>query len=187
MFGSSSAEPVRRAARRGVQRGVVRGTIVAAAVALTTTLGACGGMPGTAATVDGQKISDTEVTKAVESYNSIVPEGQQKMTAPAALNELVKADLADELMRERGLSTAEFDQFYEEGVNPQLKDDEEISSLARELLKTPFIASKIGEQEVQQAYSSAKVEVNPRYGTWGEGKLNPDSGSLSVPSQAQGK
>lgn len=175
MFGNSSGS------------GAVRGTIVAAAVALTATLSACGGMPGTAATVNGQKIGDTEVSKAVENYNSIVPEGQQKMTAPAALNELVKADLADDVMRQRGLSAAEFDQFFDEGVNPEIKNDDEISSLARELLKTPFIASKIGEAEVQKEYSAAKVEVNPRYGTWGQGKLNPDSGSLSLPAQAQGK
>lgn len=158
-----------------------------AAAALTATLAGCGGMPGTAATVNGEKISDTEVSEAMASYNSIVPQGQQKMTAPAALNELIKADLADDVMKQRGLSVAEFDQFYDEGVNPAIRNDEEISALARELLKTPFIASKLGEAEVQQDYSAAKVEVNPRYGTWGEGKLNPDSGSLSVPSQAQGK
>lgn len=180
MFGSRHSSRTRSGSR-------ARALVVAGAMVATAALSACGGMPGTAATVDGNKISDSEVSQTMEDYNSFATDASQKMTAPAALNELIKAELADQVMADRGLSQSEFDKFYDEGVNPEAKKNEKVSELARELLKTPFVASKVGEEELKKEFSGADVTVNPRYGSWGEGVLNPTSGSLSVASKPQGQ
>ena len=152
--------------------------VLAAAGAMVLT--GCSQMPNTAATVDGQRITETEVTAATEQLTEVL--GTAPETSLVA-NILMQEKLLAVLMAERGVEVSDDEaiaylQSAADSYGTQPPEDLADSTIAigrYDLLVSEASASEdvteISEEFVAELTSDS-VQVSPRYGEY------DDSGSL---------
>lgn len=145
----------------------------AAAIAAGLALAGCSAQPGTAATVNGTAISESQVDEATSEF--ITLSGQPDVTPVAVLNTLVEGRLLDPIATEAGygVSDGEVKQFFLEQASlagaptPDVESDAFLD-LGRYLLQYNEIYSSPDAQaiftEAETARQEADIVVNPRYG-----------------------
>lgn len=145
-------------------------------------LAACSPSPTTAAQVGDATISTETLTNVLESCPTV---GQQEVTAPLAMNELVRMAAFREIADVTG---TELD---EDEMRSMLMQDENYGPFLAEqpgcadLLIPGFTGLALSEQgdveELNEALEGLEITVNPRYGTWQDEEFMIEgSGSLST-------
>lgn len=152
--------------------------------AAATVLAGCSGSPGTAAVVDGERVTDAEVAQAVEDYASVT--GQEALPG-AIVYTLVDGLVLNDIAGSYGLaySRDEVVEYFtqvaesaggsvpEDGLSPAFVE------LGRTLLVNSSVATDPEAQAIATDFVAARqaadVEVNPRYGEVRDGQLAPTS------------
>ncbi|WP_413451177.1 hypothetical protein AA0Y32_00045 [Georgenia phoenicis] len=147
--------------------------IAAAALLTALTLGGCSANPGAAAVVDGERITETELQRAVSDFAAVT--GQQ-VDAAAMLGTLVVAPVLIEVGSSFGIGASEdeavalLDQQAEAAGLTAPEDgygsgviDVALMTLVNQRLATAPDGSRAAE-EINERISQAVVEVSPRYG-----------------------
>lgn len=164
-------------------RRIVRLTSLAVAAAAAVLLAGCQ-MPGTAAMVNGERISDRTVTEFVLDQNAMFPDGT--LVGPKdGLIPLTFGKIAFPLARELGMDVSAEEALARvnerreyEGAEPVKLGD--VSQGTIDVYRAAILAEKLQDPEIgvelatalQGAIEAAVVEVNPRYGLQGtEGAL----------------
>lgn len=173
-----------------------------AAGALVVSLGGCAaGSPGTAATVDGRRITTTQLSDTTRAYNAVSArlgqeQGQQAQALPEAviLNALMRGEGASALARQQGKpvegaadALLAGDPDYAAYVaDPQAKP------LFQALARADLVSRSMGEQQFESALAQVPHTINPRFGLtdFEQVSRNPQTGqpvlrsnSLSNPSR----
>ncbi len=178
--------------------------LVAALAAGVLLLTGCadGTHPGSAAAVGDVEISTSRLDDVVSSVSAAQGEA---ISPTAALQLMISSELTRQVTEERmvSVSDAEVASAMTQVIqDPQLLAKFESDPVASEFLRD-FARGQIGVIKLGGASGitdpgareaaqkggevlkeeSAKigVEVNPRYGTWSDTQINPQSGSLSTP------
>lgn len=163
---------------------MVRAPLAALALTVAVLAGCSGQAPGTAAVVDGQRISEDQLAAVVEQLN---PYLQQPLTPAQALGLLIESGEIVEVAADSGLGVSEQQALTTlEGLNEQLGvegPDEFAPStilVARGLVAAQTLAQSPDAAAVQQQIAdqvaAADVTVSPRYGSWdGAGAVVPSA------------
>ena len=161
-----------------------RRSLAAALVASAALLGACSPMPGTAAVVDGERITERHVTDASATFAELL--GSAPSTA-AVLDALVKEKVVTPVAEEFGITASDaqvVDYFAEYSASTGAEPLEE-SAFTPAGLRVGRYLYLMGEaqmsEDVQEistgmleAFQSADIEVSARYGAYNEnGELLP--------------
>ncbi|MFD1717152.1 hypothetical protein [Georgenia deserti] len=162
--------------RRGVR------TVVALAACGAVVAG-CSAQPGTAAVVNGTRITESQVDAATRDWNTI---SAQPVSLSQVAHTLVQAELFEPIATDAGYGYS--DQQVEQALSQaatsqQMQPPEEYSEaaidLGRFILQQGDISQSQDAQDLltrlQQATDQAALEMNPRYGT-------PDSAGQIVPT-----
>ncbi|UFU03822.1 SurA N-terminal domain-containing protein [Ruania suaedae] len=147
-----------------------------AAVVMTAALFAsgCAGQPGAAAVVDGEAITESELTDAATTLEPFLQEG----VAPAALlGAMIQAPVLVDVAAEQGIGFSA-DQAREQlTANAEaggIEVPESFSPETMELARYLFLAGLVNQspdaqainEEVLARLAELDVEVSPRYGSW---------------------
>lgn len=158
----------------------IRSALVLAAVA--TVLAGCSGSPGTAAVVDGERLTDAEVAQAVEEYASVT--GQEALPG-AVVYTLVDGFILNDIASSYGLAYSDdevveyFTQLAESsgGELPEGGLSPTFVELGRTLLVNSSVSTDPDAQAIATDFVAAReeadIEVNPRYGEVREGQIAP--------------
>lgn len=191
--------------------------LATAALAVLLVTGCAQNPPGVAAEVGGHRITDEQVDRLAEALCDLSQDSQQgpvptQQVRRQALQILLEVELAKDLVDpdavdKKQLAAAQqqtqaqsaalperlrgtFDDAVEEFFSSQLG----LIALGRESLvekgtKNPDDAAAQQEgQRLRTRYAQrAGVSVDPRFGTFEDGQLQPADGSLSVPVSKQAK
>lgn len=147
--------------------------MTAAALLAALTLGGCAAQPGAAAVVDGQRITENELARAVSDFAAVT--GQQ-VDGATMLGTLVVAPLLIEVGAANGVgasvdeATALLDQQAEvsgltapeDGYGPGVIQVAQMTIVSQGLNASP--AGAAAAQEINERVAQADVEVSPRYG-----------------------
>ncbi|MDD9206600.1 hypothetical protein PU560_08995 [Georgenia sp. 10Sc9-8] len=152
------------------------------AAALGLALAGCSAAPGTAAVVDGERITVDDVNEAAADYEAI--SGQDVLPAAVAYS-LVDARFINDVAADHGVafSDAQVADFFAEqaaAAGGQMPADG-LSDAFLELGRSLMISANLGAGEstetIVEDYSAARqaadVEMNPRYGQLVDGQLAP--------------
>lgn len=148
---------------------VVRGAVVAVAVAGVLAVSGCA-TAGTAAVVNGHRITEQEVQEATSQITKAYPDSS--LNAANALSSLVMAGFINQIADEngKGLSDSAAAAAITEIVDPSHATLELVkSSIASQQLTT------IEQGKVVELARKAKVTMNPRYGTFDAAKVRFDT------------
>jgi hypothetical protein len=177
----------------------------AAGVALASVLllGGCaaGTHPGAAAVVGKTEISVGDLDKTVDAISSVV---KQPVPPNQVLSELMRSAIANQVIEERSVNVTDAEiapamralvdeAAYQQWVsNPATEDflrEAAIALIGRVKLgggtglNDPALQAKgtAGQQIIDEAAKSIKVDVAPRYGKWTGSEIDgKQSGSLSI-------
>lgn len=167
-------------------RGIAAATLLAG-----LTLSGCSAHPGAAAVVDGEQISQHEVSRAVTDFAAVT--GQQ-VDAAAMLSTLIVAPVLIEVGAQHDLAVSD-----EEAVDLLDRQAESTGTTAPEdgygdgviqLAKMTLVNSNLSAlpnaaqvvEEVNARIMGADVEVSPRYGEFDGGSITPEALPWIVPA-----
>ncbi|GAB3622188.1 hypothetical protein GCM10027418_02700 [Mariniluteicoccus endophyticus] len=144
-----------------------------AAGALVLSLSACNS-PSTAAVVDGQRISTSEVTEATDGFNRATErvaakQGRRATAAPeaAVLNLMMRAKAAESLAGPDAAALrghADLLLNDPDWANPEYVNDPAARPFVRAIAIAETQAQAMGEEQFEAALQRVKTQVNPRYG-----------------------
>ena len=153
-------------------------SMVGALVALATAavLSACAGQPGAAAVVDGTSIPTSDLQTALDELGPYV----QGASPAAVLGVLIIEPTVSDMAAEAGVAASDQDAaaFLDQVVQQTTPDAHPTFSPASMAIARYFVAftnlSKLSNQDqvttdVNKRVADLDVEVNPRFGTLGEG------------------
>ncbi len=165
-------------------RAVLATMVCASTLALT---GCAGGAPGVVAEVDGERITEIQLTDAYDGVKQAFGT-QAQVDKQAVIDALVRGVICDDLAGQRSITITDAER------DAKLKGDASGAKLlavpaakgvAYDLADEQILAEKLGPEVYTQQLAAAKVTVNPRYGTWttvnGQTGLAAQPGSLSSP------
>jgi cytochrome c551/c552 len=156
-------------ATQRTRRSVSVAVIVAVAVGLT----ACAGRPGTAATVDGEPVSEAELAQTVADWTQIAP-----ANPATVLQELVISPFVIDAAAQAGVGASEEDgrailrtAAEAAGTDPADLHVGPGLLLVGQRFAAQQAAQEAGrasavEQAATEAIGAADIQVSPRYGTW---------------------
>ncbi|MCM3662429.1 hypothetical protein M3148_15725 [Georgenia satyanarayanai] len=151
-----------------LSRGIAAATLLAALA-----LGGCSAHPGAAAVVDGERITEAELARAVSDFAAVTG---QEVDSVAMLGTLVVAPVLIEVGAEHGVGASEdeavalLDQQAEvaglttpkDGYGSGVIDVARMTLINQRLAQAPEGAA--AAQAITERISEAEVEVSPRYG-----------------------
>lgn len=158
---------------------VVRLAVVPLALALL--LGGCG-RPGTAAVVDGERITDAQLATLVADLERLTaPTPDAAPVAPSiALATFVQGPTIEEVGAEAGVATSDQQAIdLLDGAAAQSSIETwdyspELVQFARlALTRQALQADPEASTEVGDRLAALDVELNPRFGTWDAGQVTP--------------
>lgn len=159
--------------------------IAAAALLTALALGGCSANPGAAAVVNGERITEAELSRAVSDFAAVT--GQQ-VEPGAMLGTLVVAPVLLEVGSEHGVAASEdeavalLDQQAEaagltapeDGYGSGVIDVAQMTLVNQRLASAP--AGAEAAQAISERISEADVEISPRYGEFDpSGQIAPQS------------
>lgn len=155
-----------------------RSALVLAAAA--TVLAACSGSPGTAAVIDGERLSDADIAAAGADYAAVTgSEASPGAIVYTLVDGLILSDIAgeygvafsDEEVVEYAeqVATQSGGEIPEEGLSPTFIELMRVLQVQGALSADPNGQSIVADFSAVR--ENAEVEVNPRYGALQEGQL----------------
>ena len=164
---------------------VLRASAVAVVAAGVLAVSGCA-TADTAAVVNGQRISETEVEQAVTSIKEVVPNAQ--LDTATALTLLVYAPFVTPVADRAGKGVSDSQ------VRASMDDSSgRLNEAAVELIRTsdllnPNNPSALDQQQQNEAIAAlhkAKITINPRYGTFDPKRIAFDASSPNWIKQPQ--
>jgi hypothetical protein len=175
-------------------------TVALVAALALVGLAACSSNAGTAAVVDGHKISESDVGQYLQPNAQPFSNGQNKVVPKSlALNTLIAERIYDKALKENGgaPSDAELNQAQQQALQGQKKSD-----LRKQVVKSGFTKSFVPvylrvqslpvllnervqngqDQKKIVASLDADVDVNASYGTWNSDGGLDNNATGGVPS-----
>lgn len=155
--------------------------LLSLAVVAGVTLAGCAAQPGTAAEVEGSRITTNEVDVAHREFIAIT--GQAETSVVAVLNTLMAAELLPEVASEYGIAYSDeqiTDAFEQQAALagsevPEGGYADSTLDLGRYLLVLGDVQASPDAQEIAEAFGARMAEadavVNPRYGEIDENGL----------------
>lgn len=137
------------------------------------------GRPGTAATVDGERITDAQVTRLVDDLSKLTTSA---VTPSNALSTMVVSPTILDVAESAGVgvSTAQALELLDTSAaqlqvepwdySPELIEYARVGLVSQTLQASPETAGAVSEQ-----LTELDVDVNPRFGSWDAGTLSPAS------------
>ncbi len=164
----------------------VAGPLTAGALALVVLAGCANAEPGVAAYVGGTKITDTQVTDAVDGVSQTLGQGQQVST-PAVVNALIHGAIAERVAAQHNIviTDGERDSLIKGSNLAALVNVPAAKVVAYDVADQEIVAKKLGAEPYLAELQQQRVTLNPRYGV-----LDPKqqlivadrSGSLADPA-----
>lgn len=132
------------------------------AIAGALVLAGCGNAPlDHAATIDGQRISETDLQEVTQEFNGLAP---QPITPGEILTVLVQLPVLEDLAADAGSQITDGELVEQIRTIPQAPD--EPSDLFLDLVRGLSYQQLAGGQLPQEQLDDLEVDINPRYGTW---------------------
>lgn len=150
-------------------------------LALALLLGGCG-RPGTAAVVDGERITDAQLATLVADLERLTaPTPDAAPVAPSiALATFVQGPTIEEVGAEAGVATSDqqaIDLLDSAAAQSSIETwdySPELVQFARlALTRQALQADPEASTEVGDRLAALDVELNPRFGTWDAGQVTP--------------
>lgn len=151
---------------------------IIALLASAALLGGCAQLPGTAASVDGERISECQVAEASETFEKLLGAAPN---STAVLDALIKERVVTPVMAEYGLTASDsevVDYFgqYSSATGTEPLADEEYSAAGLQAGRYLVLmgAAQLHEDvqaiaaEMLTAFQEADIEVSDRYGAYNE-------------------
>lgn len=140
----------------------------------------CAHSPSTAAIVGDKVISEAELTEAVDSCRRINP----KIKRLDVLFPLILGELSDEVSPKLGrpIGAARLRAAMEADPDASQTLGTSCQKVVEGELKMRYLQDSAGLEAVLRELP--RVEINPRYGTWGSRGINPRGGSISVEAKS---
>jgi len=166
--------------------------IAAAALLSALALGGCGAHPGAAALVNGERISENELDRAVEDFAAVTG---QEVDAPTMLSTLVVAPIILDVAAEFGVAASDEQAAAlldrqaeasglpvpEDGYGTGVLDIAKMTIVNQEMSISPVGAPAM--ETVSVRIAEADVDVNPRYGEFDPaGQVVPEALPWIAPS-----
>ncbi|TGO04192.1 hypothetical protein [Serinibacter arcticus] len=158
---------------------VARLAVVPLAVALL--LSGCG-RPGTAATVDGERITDAQLATLVEDLERLTASTPDAApVAPSvALATFVQGPTIEEVGAEAGAAASDHQAIElldgaaaQSSLEPWEYSPELVQFARIALTRQALQADAAASTEVGDRLAALDVELNPRFGTWDAGQVTP--------------
>ncbi len=159
----------------------VRAGVAASVVTLVALTGCANAEPGVVAYVDGTKITDRQVSAAVEGISSTLQEGQQVST-PAVVNAMIHGAIAEHLAAQNNIviTDGQRDALIKESNLAGLVGVPSARPVAYDIADQQIVSTKLGPEAYLAAAEQQRVTLNPRYGV-----LDPEQ-KLIVSDQSGG-
>ncbi len=169
-------------ARRGVRAGLAASTLALVALA-----GCAGAEPSVAAYVGDAKITDAEVTDAVDAIHTIP--GGEEVARQAVLNVMIHGEIASQIATRDNIAITDGqrESVLASGNNAVLLSVPGTKPLAFDVADQQIVSDKIGAEAYLAATQKQSVTLNPRYGALDPAQKlisTQDSGSLTEPGAA---
>lgn len=145
--------------------------VVAVVAAGLLLLSGCATGAGTAATVEGQQISEAELHEATRQFNEVA---QQPVTPGQVLEVLVQLPVLDEVGAQAGVDFTE-QEYREAMIEAGLSDPHPLAVDFLRGLNIQNTLPQMGEEVPAEALAELDVELNPRYGSW-----DPETATVSA-------
>lgn len=142
----------------------------------------CSQAPNTAALVNGERITETELTSATTMFNDLLPDG---MPMASVLDSLVRAELILGIADDFGVEVSDQEvQNLVDAVAAQngVEPPGELSESGRDAIRYVIAVDALSlhpeaaaiQESFAEAFETGEIYVNPRYGEYDEmGYLNP--------------
>lgn len=156
----------------------VAGVLSGAAV-----LGGCAETGQTVATVGSTRITRDQFTTTLSGAKEV-----SQLTPDQVLSVMIQGEVAAQVAQQRDINISDADR--DKQLNPDVLKVADARELAYDLADIQIVSSTIGQNAFSKALSSARVTVNPRFGTWNPKQslaIVPGSGSLSEVAQNRPK
>lgn len=158
---------------------------LASALTLVALVGCANAEPGVAAYVDGIRITDQQVSGAVEGVSTTVAAGQQVSTA-AVLNAMIYGAISERLAATNNIviNDAERATVLRGSAVEGLVNVPAARSVAYDLADQQIVSTKLGSEAFLAAVAEQDVTLNPRYGVLDPRQkliVGDESGSLAKP------
>lgn len=165
---------------------------IAVLAAAAAVLAGCAQSPGTAAVVNGERISERDLVDAGQTIAAVF---QQEESSAVVLNMLINEPIFTAVGKDHGIEIT--DQALQEYVTSVIEaevSDEDFTPAGLDLLRVVWVSSQMqGNEdrdaisaELVEAWQTAEVVVNPRYGEFNEqGGLVPIERPWIAASPAQ--
>jgi hypothetical protein len=164
----------------------VRAGVAASVLVLVALAGCANAEPGVAAYVDGTKITDRELTAAVEGVTSTLEEGQQVST-PAVLNAMIHGAIAEQLAAKDNIviTDTQRDTVLKDSNLANLVNVPAARPIAYDVADQQIVSTKLGAQAYLAAVEQKRVTLNPRFGVLDPKQkliVSDQSGGLANPA-----
>ena len=161
----------------------LRRGLAAVAVLAGLVVSGCGTHPGAAAVVDGQRISENEVARAIEDFTAVTG---QPVDAPMMLGTLIVAPIMVDVAAQHGVAASDAEAAALLDEQAQLNDREAPEDYSQGVLQVAtmtIVQQGLAQasdpegvvNEITERINSADVEVSPRYGTF-----DPSGGQIAT-------
>ncbi|ACQ79276.1 hypothetical protein Bcav_1015 [Beutenbergia cavernae DSM 12333] len=154
--------------------------IVAVALTLGSAVVGCAQRPGTAATVDDWRITESYLADTVRE---IAPLSAEPPTAQGTLSSLISAPSYLEVAEDNGagVSTQEAETFLasiaeQVGIDPDTEFADGVVLIAQVQVaqgKLQQSGALDAAEQITERVTEADVALNPRYGEWTDGQIQP--------------
>lgn len=153
-----------------------------AAVALMASLSACSQAPSNAAVVDGVRITQDEVATNTRGVAEAFGLTEDRIDKRVVVGAMISGVQADKLAQQNGITITDAERdasLSQDQTGAALIAHPVAKTIAYDLADAQIVAQKIGEQKFVDESKAMTVKLNPIYGTWQDGQMTGQSGSLS--------
>ncbi|HLS74366.1 MAG TPA: hypothetical protein VK046_11385 [Actinomycetaceae bacterium] len=152
----------------------LRRGLAAVAVLAGLVVSGCGAHPGAAAVVNGERISENEVARAIEDFTTVTG---QPVDAPMMLGTLIVAPIMVDVAAEHGVAASDAEAaalLDQQAELNNLEAPEDYSDGVLQVARMTLINQGLSQasdpqavvDEINQRVDNADVEVSPRYGNF---------------------
>lgn len=154
-------------------------------MALSGALAGCSGnLPSEAAIVGDASISHDDVERNVAGLAEAFELDASRINAQNVVGAMITGLQADQIARDNGITITNGERdasLSADETGAQLLKIPDAKSLAYDLADAQIVAQQIGGEKFLEQARGIEVRLNPRYGTFQQGQMTGQTGSLSDP------
>ena len=175
-----------RRTRRTVRALASATAVVAVAGAgLAGVAGCAGGAPSEAAVVGGRSVSQSDVERGVQGLSVALNVPVERINPQNVVGALISGVQADQIAAANHITITDAQRdatLAGDQTGAQLLQQADAKELAYDLADAQIVSQQLGVQKYLADTEAIPVRLNPRYGSWKNGQMVGDTGSLSQPA-----